>query len=369
MKVMHVIDSSGVYGAEVMLLNLMSEQLSFGTTPLLLSFVGRDVTRHELIDETQRRGLGAVSFRVDGWGGYGAARRMIDLAHVHGVDVIHCHGYKGDILLGMMPRARRAIPVVSTIHGWISVRKFTKIWLYCMLDKVLLRRLDAVVNVSSSASTIGGVQRFVVENGIPELAFNTKQVLETDQVVRDLRGQGCLVGTVSRLSEEKGIEFFIESIGLLADRELHVKAVVIGDGPRRGHLQRMIDQKGLTESVKLIGFRKDAYHYLPLLDAFVLPSLTEGLPMTILEAMQARVPVVASRVGGVPEVLGAGSLGILVEPRDATAIASALASLLTNRAEAGCMAARARQVVLERYSSRRMAEGYQRVYQTVLSSH
>lgn len=366
MKVLHVIDSSGIYGAEVMLLNLMREQQALGVTPALMCFADRGTTKQALCEAAVDRGVRTVCFSPGAWSPVAAGRRVCEIARALEADLIHSHGYKGDILLGLVPRARRQVAVVSTIHGWISVRIFTKIWCYCTVDKLMLRRLDAVVNVTTATKSISGVRRFIVENGIPELAFDLQSVLSNDRAVSSLRRSGCLVGTVSRLSEEKGVRYLIDAVGRLVRENYDVRAAIVGDGPQRGYLQKLIDRQGLSERVVLVGFKEQAHNYIPLFDVFVLPSLTEGMPMTILEAMQAGVPIVASRVGGVPDVLGHGDLGILVKPRDAAALAAAVSSVLAQRAEAARMADRARHVALDRYSSLRMAEGYLRVYREVL---
>lgn len=116
----------------------------------------------------------------------------------------------------------------------------------------------------------------------------------------------------------------------------------------------------------LTGYREKAFQYLPLFDVFVLPSITEGLPITILEAMQAGIPIVASPVGGVSQVLGNGQYGTLVEPGNPGALAGAISYLRQNPDTAREMAQRAKEFALVRYSSRRMAEDYHEVYERVL---
>jgi len=116
----------------------------------------------------------------------------------------------------------------------------------------------------------------------------------------------------------------------------------------------------------LPGYVADAGIYLPLVDVFVLPSLTEGLPLTVLEAMRASRPIVATRVGGVPSVLGEGRFGRLVPPGDADALAAAVSATLRDPSGAAALAAAAREAFGATYSSRRMADRYQALYEEIL---
>ncbi len=367
MKILHVIDSAGIYGAEIMLLALMEEQRKLRHEPVLLSMGASDSSDPDVLyEEAVRRGLCALKFRSKRGYSLGAGLRILRLAKDVGAHVIHTHGYKGNILLGSIPRFVRRVPVISTVHGWTATRKFTRIWFYSLLDRYFLGKLDLVVNVHAASPFQGHPRTRVVLNGIPELVIDGP-LIGTDDAISTFTRNGFAIGSISRLSEEKGLVYLIEAISLLAERGLAVKAVIIGEGPQRRELERVIGKHGLCGQVLLAGYRENAYGYIPLLDAFVLPSLTEGLPITVLEAMQTGVPVIASRVGGIPAVLRNGDLGILTEPGNAKAIADAVTFLYANREQGREMGRRARHVALNEYSSRRMAEEYMDVYATVLS--
>jgi glycosyltransferase involved in cell wall biosynthesis len=370
MKIMHIIDSDGIYGAEVMLLNLMEEQEKMKLMPLLLNISDMHSGENELGQEARERGMNIVNFKMKRGYSLSAALDMLRLATMSEVTLIHSHGYKGNILLGSLPKTIRKIPMVRTIHGWTSKKRFTKIWLYEKLDKMTLRNMDAVVKVSLTAGPVttgtNGSQEYIIENGIPEHYFDPEQAVKKDPVVGGFCSEGYVIGTISRLSEEKGLLNLIEAMRLLLKENGDYRLIIIGDGPQKESLQMLIDKAGLSGKILLTGYRNAAYHYLPLFKVFVLPSLTEGLPITILEAMQAEVPIAASGVGGIPEVLGHGESGILLEPGMPGAIADAIAYLRSHPQEADMMRKKARAVARERYSSRRMAEDYLRVYESII---
>jgi glycosyltransferase involved in cell wall biosynthesis len=372
MKILHVIDSDGLYGAEIMLLNLMEEQQQMNLTPVLLNICDVDVTDDMMHEEVKKRKLTAMQFNMKRGYSLQSALKLVRLAREANVTIIHSHGYKGDILIGSLPNYIRNIPMVRTQHGRTSTKKLSKIWLYEILDKLILRRIEAVIHVNNSMPLRGnnhdipGAKNLVIENGIPELRFDPAAAFLSDPEMREFCKDSFVIGTICRLSEEKGLVHLIDALRLLSAHHASFKVVVIGEGPQRQHLQALISNAGLSHKFLLSGYRKSAYHYLPHFNVFVLSSLTEGLPITILEAMQAEVPIIATRVGGIPAVLGKGKLGILIEPADPKALADAIIRVWSDPVAAMEMGKKAREAAITKYSSRRMAQDYLRVYETVL---
>ena len=168
------------------------------------------------------------------------------------------------------------------------------------------------------------------------------------------------MGTVGRLSPEKGIDRLVMACGRLIGSGMDVRLLILGEGPERPGLEDLIEKNGLADRVLMPGFANSQRH-LPRLDVFVLPSLTEGLPMCVLEAMRARVPIVASRVGGVPGVLSEGDGGLLVEPDDIEGLTHAINQLLSDRMMAARLVGVSAAKIHE-FSSERMADRYLDVY-------
>lgn len=371
MKILHVIDSSGVYGAEVMLLNLMMEQQAMGHVPVLVSLEmdgGSEMSEGGLPAEARKRQVDVIPYPSGRGYSWSIAKGLFRLAKNQGAAILHSHGYKGNILLGSVPRRLRAVPTVSTIHGWTAVRRLSRLWWYVVLDKFFLGQMDATVSVSPAACVRTRMtESFVVPNGMAPLKFPDRRILaDSEPEIMRFCSDAFVVGVISRLSDEKGLDYLINAVEELVQSGRNLKAVIFGEGPLRERLQRRLDSGKLADRVLLAGYKSQAHRYLPLFDTFVLPSLTEGLPMTLLEAMQAGVPIVASRVGGIPGLLKEGALGLLVEPGDTKGIRTAIDQLYADRAKGARMVAAAREEVVSNYSSRRMAERYASIYATVI---
>jgi len=143
-----------------------------------------------------------------------------------------------------------------------------------------------------------------------------------------------LVGVVAQLKPEKGLRTFLEAAAQASQLLPDVRFVVVGDGPLRGQLEALAQRAGVDRRVRFLGFRSDARALVELLDVLVVPSLSEGTPLVVLEAMAAGIPVVASAVGGIPDQIRHEKEGLLVPPGDSAALADALIGLLRDPARA-----------------------------------
>ena len=367
MNIVHIIDSDGLNGAEIMLLNLMEEQRRMDLKPVLLSLGDSGTGENSLEAEARKRMLEVIPFRTRRGYSLQGALEIARRARETNAALLHSHGYKGDILVGSLPRKIRHMPMVRTQHGRTSVARLSRIGMYEALDSLIIRGLDAVIEVNEAGLQRRDGKTFVIENGIPELEFDSASAYSADPVVREFCKNSFIIGTLSRLSEEKGLVHLIAALSAVCSRYPRVKCLVLGEGPLKNMLQSLVNEAGLADRVLLAGYRNYAYHYLPCFNIFALPSLTEGLPISLLEAMQAEVPIVATRVGGIPRVLENGRTGVLVRPGDPEELAAAIFALLSDPLGARAMGRHARAAALTNYSSRRMAENYQRVYETVLT--
>ena len=171
--------------------------------------------------------------------------------------------------------------------------------------------------------------------------------------------------TLARLIPAKGVQYLLQAISRLGRSFPTLKLVICGDGPFKGILLELAEKLGLSSKVIFTGFRTDALSLLQAADMFVLPSLSEGLPLSILEAMALGKPVVATRVGGIPEVIDHGKTGWLVPPGNAGALAATLQRALSGGAATLMMAQRARQTVLRRFSIDETVNSWRRLYEGV----
>jgi glycosyltransferase involved in cell wall biosynthesis len=178
-----------------------------------------------------------------------------------------------------------------------------------------------------------------------------------------------IVGAICRLNPIKGVNYLVEAAGLLRDRFPEARFIVLGDGEIKPELTRRFKELGLESRAILTGFRTDTGRFLREFDVSVLPSLTEGLSNTVMESMAAGVPVVATRVGGTPEIVVDGVTGFLVEPRDVSGLANSIATLIEDRQFARRMGDAGRRHILEQFSIERAVGKLEDLYSGLLSPH
>jgi glycosyltransferase involved in cell wall biosynthesis len=200
-----------------------------------------------------------------------------------------------------------------------------------------------------------------IANGIDVQAFEHGQPLPALSVTG-----GKVVGTVARLDLQKGFEYLLRAVRELCNSFYGLKVVIVGEGPDRKAIEGMVQEYGLQSNVVLAGQQSDMPGVYAAMDIFVLPSLNEGLPMTILEAMAASKPVVATRVGAIPKVINDGENGLLVDPRDTDGLRNAIASLLADPGKCRRMGEKAHEWVSRNYTSEAMALKYRQLYEGVL---
>jgi len=361
-------DSAGLYGAEIMLLNLAEEQTRLGHKPVICSIRPIYEEDLQLEKEAKRKGLEVIVFRMHDGPNFFGAWRILQYAWANQFEIIHSHGYKGNILLGFIPKTLRKIPLVSTLHGWTSNGHISKMLLYEYFDHLTLKYLDAVCLVNEcmlSSPGLVGVKKdklHIITNGIQELSKSKS--FQADEIITFCK-QGFTIVSIGRLSQEKGYEYLIQAFDQL-EKEFDARLLIIGEGPERSRLENMIFRRGLADKIMMPGYRNEAWRYLLHCKVFVLSSLTEGLPMTLLEAMQVEVPVIATKVGGIPQLITHGKTGLLVPSGDPDLLCKAIKDIGQNSYDTKTLCRNAMGLIREKYSSRRMAMDYDEVYRSIV---
>jgi glycosyltransferase involved in cell wall biosynthesis len=230
-----------------------------------------------------------------------------------------------------------------------------------MVTRLLAGRLDAHVavgeRVARSIEEMVGLRAGSVDsvpNGVP-----VERVDPTTPVA-----PSPVIGSLGRLTEQKGYDLLVRALPELPG----ATAVLVGDGPERFTLEKLASELGVAERLVIIGWVPDARRYLSTFDIFALPSRWEGMPLGIIEAMQSGVPVVASDVGSVVEVVSHGETGYVVAPEDPHDLQDRLQSLLADPAMRRRMGERGRLVALERFTDVVMARRYEAIYREVTGS-
>jgi glycosyltransferase involved in cell wall biosynthesis len=362
MVVVHLTASTFFGGPERQMLGL-ARSLGEGFRSVFLTFSENGRCR-AFLDEARRQGLEAQALRCDTPYLNGALREITDLLKRLSADVLCCHGYKAD-LLGRLAARRAGVPVVAVARGWTGAN--LKVRLYETLDRLALRWMDRVVCVSEGQAL--KVRRAGVPSGkvtVIRNAIRTDRFDRTDPAYRKQladffpQPRRWVVGAAGRLSPEKGFDVLIEAARQVVRQAPEAGFILFGEGPLREALSRQIKAAGLDGIFVLGGFRNDLDRFIPFFQVLTLPSYTEGLPNVVLEGMAAGVPVVATAVGGTPEVIEEGVSGYLVPPGDPAALARRIGGLLDAEGQRQALGRRGRQRVLDHFSF----EAHSRRYRT-----
>lgn len=260
-------------------------------------------------------------------------RRLTTLVEAGGFDLVHAHGQKAGLLARVAAR-RAGVPSIYTPHSFVyrtqMLRPRRSSLLRFRIGRWLERRLAhdtafivAVAEderLNAIADRIAPPERIVVVHP----GVRRPEGIAPDNRLLAFRGEGPLLGFVAGLRDQKGLPVLLDALTILARDGNPVRFAIVGNGPLRDEVASRVEAEPLAGSTLLLGFEGDAYSYLDCLDAFVLPSLWEGLPMAVLEAMASGLPVVASAVNGTPEAVEDGVTGYLVPPGDPVALAARL---------------------------------------------
>ena len=365
-KVLQLISSGGYYGAENMLLNLCASQERAGCQNSLLLFYNVHAPNVEFYERARRRGLSVRMIHCQGRADWRAIRQIQEYIQEDGIDLVHTHGYKAD-LYGYIAARRSHKPIVATCHNWLGGTAALEI--YNHLDRMALKKFQGLAAVSDSVAQrlldcgVSAKKVKTIANGINVQAFERADALPAFNF-----DESKMVGMVARLDLQKGFEYLLRAARDLCVAFPALKVVIVGDGPDRKAIEDMILRFGLQSNVILAGQHSDMPGIYAAMDIFVLPSLNEGLPMTILEAMAASKPVIATRVGAIPSVIRDGETGLLVDPGDTYGLRNAVARLLSAPDLCHRIGAAGHAWVSRHYTSEIMALKYRQMYDDVLGT-
>jgi glycosyltransferase involved in cell wall biosynthesis len=289
-------------------------------------------------------------------------------------DIVHTHTSKGGFLGRIAARVARVPTIIHTIHGF-AFHEFTGglvTALYVHLEKLAARFCDFIICVNNedrcTAIDKGIAQPdkiVTILNGIDLRQF--EGIVDTD-LQREGLGlpkEAMLVGTVGRLAPQKGFVHLIEAIPYILRAHPQTWFLFAGDGPLKAELQALAKDLGVADRCRFLGFRRDIPQLLMCYDIFALPSLWEGLSVTLLEAMATGRAVIATDIKGNREVVTDGVNGVLCQPRNSQALANAIIHLLENQEKARLLGMRARQTIEQRFDEQIMLERTLELYRTL----
>ena len=301
-----------------------------------------------------------------------ALARMVRLMRAVRPHVVHTHLAKAGAIGRLAARITGVPLVVHTYHGHVFHGYFSprKTRLFLAIERALGRLTDRIIVVGErQQNEIAGYGTAPREKLLP-----IRLGLELEPFLQAERERGCLrrelglprdtpvVGIVARLAPIKAHEDFFQAALAIRREVPDARFLVVGDGERRHELEQMVEGLDLRPSVRFLGWRRDLPRVYADLDVVVLASRNEGSPVALIEALAAARPVVATAVGGVPEVVVDGQTGLAVPPSDPGALAAAVLDLLRDRARAERLGAAGRRHVYPRYAFTRLVEDVRDLY-------
>ncbi len=369
MRICHVAMGDLWAGAEVQLLALMTYlvRLPGFEYSVVLFNEGR------LADELRKLPLSLAVIPEKQHGPLALAAGLARVFRRFRPDVVHTHKYKDSILASIVARCMGVPHVVRIVHGLpepFQGLRNVKMSAYMIADRFVTRRLvDKVIAVSSEIEQALGrlydPDRLVcIHNGIDLEAVRVTTQRADKRREWGVDDKAVLIGTVGRLVPVKAHAVLLEAFQILSQSHPNVLLIFVGDGPLRVQLEADANRMGLGRSVIFAGHQEQAYDFINMADIFVLPSLHEGIPMVLLEALALQRPVVASRVGGIPEVIVHDHSGKLVCAGDARELALTLHKLIEKPDKAGALGVEGRKLVEHKFSAHTMAGKTADLYQS-----
>jgi glycosyltransferase involved in cell wall biosynthesis len=361
-----------MYGAENVLLTLAKEMRGSDYVPVIGVFRNSDNPNDDLSRAAQEDGIETVTFPCNGKFDLRTVFAIRRFIFEHRIQIIHTHNYKSNFY-GLMASLFTQARLMSTCHNWITTNR--KLSAYSLVDQYLLRFFDVIVTVSENivntllAKGVNPGKIVRVLNGVCLDKFNGGG--KRDDALRKEFGipLNCsVVGTVGRLSPEKGYELLLQAGKDVLKTFPDAHFMIVGDGPQKDDLRETCDRLGLNSRVIFTGKRRDIGRLYSIMDIFVISSHTEGLPMVLLEAMASGVPVIATKVGSIPDVVSDGVNGLLVESGNVRQIREAIENLLMNPEMGRRYSLEGRRSIRLGYSSKVMAENYFKIYSRLVSN-
>ncbi len=361
MKILHVETGNKLFGGALQVYYLLRGLHEQGQQNILVCSEGsaigdmaRDVVAH------------VYAVPVSGDLDIGFVWRLRRIIRAESPDLIHLHSRRGADFLGGVAGRLEKVPVILSRRvdnpeprWWVAVK---------------YRLYDRVITISQ------GIREVLLEEGLAsDKVVCVPSAVDIGQYTpacdrrwfeqeMEIKPGQPVIGVIAQLIPRKGHRYLLEAVPDILQQIPDVQFLFFGTGELAEELQGEIEQRGLVNNVRLAGFRDDLAQILPCLDAVAHPALMEGLGVSLLQAAACGVPIVASAVGGIPEIVQDSVNGYLVPPKDPDALGSALLSLLENRTEARKMGMAGRIIVEQGFSVEAMVQGNRDVYAAVMDS-
>jgi glycosyltransferase involved in cell wall biosynthesis len=350
---------------------------------LLTLLAGLDRSRFEpvvigppdtsLFDELVESGCGTIP--LDLTGDLSPVRDLKSIARLRGIlrrlkpDILHIHSAKAGLVGRIAASTLLHRPkIVLTMHSFVFDERTgpRKRAVVAFVERRLARVTDRIIAVSNALR-----DEFVAQMSIrPDLVEVIPNGIEFRDIPKSARDdERPMIGTVARLAPQKGVDTFIRAAALIHETHPSARFTIIGDGPLRKSLQALANGLGINDCMEFLGFRSDALEIVSTFDVFVLSSTWETFGLTLVEALSQGVPVVASNVGGIPEIIDGEKTGLLAESGDPNDFAAKIRRFLDDKNLAARTAQAGNESVRRRFDARKMVADTTNLYQRLMNRH
>jgi len=366
-RVVFCTDNLGIGGTELNAVRT-AEHLDPARVRLSVVLLGAD---GELRPRYEQAAIAVEPFPIDSLYGGSAIRQGRRLARYladEQVDILHCHDMYSNVFGSLWGRMA-GVPGIIVSRRWWNTLPNRKLRLanrlaYRAAHRVLANS-DAVARSLSGDEGVRPDRIVVVPNFVEEAAFEAPELAERDRMRRELGIEpgGIVIGIIARLVAVKDHATLLRASALLLERFPELRIVLVGNGPERGALEALARDLGIARQVTFTGTQPNRPNLHHLFDLSVLSSLSEGFPNSVVEAMAAARPVVATRVGGTPDAIEDGKTGLLVPPANAPAMANAIGRILSDPALAARLGTAAQESARRSYSRPAVLGGLLTLYE------
>ena len=362
MTILHLIETGGPGGAENVLINLAAnlDDKRFKSIVLLCK-------EGWLYDELVRRGIETYIFEESGFFDFAFLTRFVFLVRNKKISVIHAH----EFLMSMYASVAGLLtskPVVTTMHGkyyyWEKARR--------RLIMRFISRFSHMVSVSKELRSfisekvgISPERIQTIYNGIDLKKYTCHKPNGEIRLQLRLNGKCKVITTVGNLYPVKGHIYLLKAIPEVIRRYPDVVFLFAGRGDEENNLKQAASELGVSDNIRFLGFRSDIPELLSLTDIFVLPSLAESLPLSVLEALAMGIPSIVTNVGGNSEIIENNTTGFIVPPADSKSIAEKILILLQDEKQVASFRKKARDIIGKTFSLETMVNQYDSLYNRV----
>lgn len=373
-RILHFIESEGVYGAERVILNLSQQLIAQGEyIPVVGCIVSSPNAKSALYDAAIKLNIEAIKIPIAN------SRLIVDLYRAskqltdEKISLIHSHGYKPSVF-GYLLKKITKIPVIATCHLWFEPSKGPlKMRVMIALEKFFYRWFPKIVAVSEPIKQILLESKLppdnieLIRNGVdtPEKKLTAEEKFALRNALGLAPDDYCILNS-ARLNRQKAQWVLIKAAKLIQQQGHNVKILIVGEGPLHQELTELIQLEQVEDYVKLLGFRNDIDQLLGITDLFALPSIDEGMPMSLLEAAAASTPIIATAVGDIGKLIQHESTGLIIPLESPEALATAVIKLKEDELLAQKLAASCHEAMIKNYSSRAMCLAYLPIYSALI---